>query len=50
MKQKTENWFVANNAGELLAHDIQSETEARLIAEEACEREPEAGWDALRGE
>jgi hypothetical protein len=49
-KMKTEmNWFVANDKGELIGHDM-SEAEAKALAEEMKEQEPDAGWEALEGE
>lgn len=43
------NWFVANNNGELVGHDL-SETHAKILAEEMAAKEPNAGWEAMCGD
>ena len=40
------NWFVANDNGEVIGHDL-SETKAKLLASEMQAKEPDAGWEAL---
>lgn len=42
-------WFVANDNGEIIAHDLD-EAKAKAIAEEMREKEPNAGWEALNGD
>ena len=46
----TENkWFVANDNGDIIGHDM-SETSAKLLASEMQTKEPEAGWEAMNGD
>lgn len=42
-------WFVANDDGELIGHDM-SEIAAKSLASEMQEKEPDAGWEALCGD
>ncbi len=46
---KMNNWFVANDEGEIIGHDM-SEAKAKALAEEMQEKEPDAGWEALSGD
>lgn len=39
---KMNNWFVVNDEGEIIGHDM-SEAKAKALAEEMQEREPDAG-------
>ena len=39
-------WFVANDNGDIIGHDM-SETSAKLLASEMQEKEPDAGWEAF---
>jgi hypothetical protein len=48
MKEE-KNWFVANDKGELIAHDI-SESIAKTVASDMQEKEPDAGWEALKND
>lgn len=43
------NWFVANDNGEIIAHDCDK-AKALIIASEMAEKEPNAGWEALCGD
>ena len=46
----TENkWFVANDNGDIIGHDM-SETSAKLLASEMQAKEPEAGWEAMNSD
>lgn len=47
-KMNEKNWFVANDNGDLMGHDM-SEADAKALASEMQEQEPEAGWEALSG-
>lgn len=40
-------YFVANDNGDIIAHDIDK-TKAEIIASEMAEKEPNAGWEALQ--
>lgn len=40
------NWFVANDNGDLIGHDMCRE-DAIILAEEMGEKEPGAGWEAM---
>ena len=46
--EKTKNWFVANNDGKVVGHDLRKTT-AKLLAEMMQEKEPTEGWEALDG-
>jgi hypothetical protein len=43
---KKNNWYVANDKGDLMGHDL-SEEHSRLLAGQMQEDEPDAGWEAL---
>ena len=43
---KKRNWFVANDKGEIIGHDL-SEQHAKLLAAEMNDKEPGEGWEAL---
>lgn len=43
---ENKNWFVANDKGELIGHDME-EAKAKNLAAEMQEKEPDAGWEAL---
>jgi len=45
-KMKKNNWYVANDKGDLMGHDL-SEEHSRLLAGQMQEDEPDAGWEAL---
>ena len=45
MKERR-NWFVANDKGDIIGHDM-TEVKAKALAEEMKEKEPEEGWEAL---
>lgn len=49
MKTTENKWFVANDNGDIIGHDM-SETAAKLLASEMQTKEPEAGWEALYGD
>lgn len=44
--EKEKNWFVANDDGDLVAHDV-SESTAKSVASDMQDKEPDAGWEAL---
>ena len=44
--EKKNNWFVANDNGDVIGHDME-ETKAKALAEQMQEKEPDAGWEAL---
>jgi len=43
---KMKTWFVANDNGDIIGHDME-EAKAKALAEEMNEKEPDAGWEAL---
>ena len=46
----TENkWFLANDNGDIIGHDM-SETSAKLLASEMQAKEPEASWEAMNAD
>ena len=49
MNTTKNKWFVANDNGDIIGHDM-SETSAKLLASEMQAKEPEAGWEALCGD
>ena len=49
MKTTENKWFVANDNGDIIGHDM-SETAAKLLASEMQAKEPEAGWEAMNGD
>lgn len=48
-KMDEKKWFVANDDGDVIGHDM-SEAKAKALAAEMQEKEPEAGWEALNGD
>lgn len=42
-------WFVANNNGDVIGHDLD-EMKAKMLAAEMADKEPDAGWEALNGD
>lgn len=48
-KDNEKKWFVANDNGELIGHDM-GEAKAKALAEEMQEKEPDAGWEAMNGD
>ena len=48
-KMTEKKWFVANDDGELIGHDM-SEVAARALAAEMQDKEPDANWEAMNGE
>lgn len=40
------NWFVANDVGNIIGHDM-NEAEAKTLARQMQEQEPDEGWKAL---
>ena len=46
MKTTENKWFVANDNGDIIGHDMP-ETAAKLLASEMLAKEPEAGWEAM---
>ena len=46
MKTREKKWFVANDNGDIIGHDM-SETSSKLLASEMQAKEPEAGWEAM---
>lgn len=46
LNMKENNWFVANDNGDVVGHDM-SEAKAKALADEMQEKEPDAGWEAL---
>lgn len=46
MKNGRNNWFVTDDYGRLIGHDL-SETRAKILAEEMARKEPKAGWEAM---
>lgn len=45
-KMEKRNWFVANDNGDLIGHDM-CKADAITLAEEMQEKEPDAGWEAM---
>lgn len=45
---KMNTWFVANDNGDVIGHDME-EAKAKALAAEMQEKEPDAGWEALDG-
>lgn len=43
------NWYVANDDGEIIGHDM-SEVSAKLLASEMRADDPDANWEALNEE
>ena len=43
------NWFVANDDGDIIGHDM-GESEAKNLAAEMQEKEPSAEWEALNSD
>lgn len=43
---RKKNWFVANNEGEVVGHDMDK-THAEALAEEMNAKEPDAEWEAM---
>lgn len=48
-KMDENKWFVANDDGEIIGHDM-SEEKAKALAAEMQETEPDAGWEAMNGD
>lgn len=46
-KEDIKMYCVANDNGELIAHDIQDKAKAQIICENMKEQEPDAGWEVL---
>lgn len=46
MKTEQKNWCVANYRGELIGHDM-TEQEAKRLAAEMQEKEPDQEWEAV---
>ena len=42
-------WFVANDNGDIIGHDM-GEAKAKALAAEMQEEEPDAGWEAMNGD
>ena len=46
---KVENkWFVANDDGDIIGHDM-TQKEAEILAQEMQEKDPASNWEALNG-
>jgi hypothetical protein len=45
-KNMKNNWFVANDNGDVAGHDLSKER-AEALAEQMQKEEPEANWEAL---
>lgn len=38
-------WCIANDMGELIAHDVRDKETAEIICSNIKEKEPSAGWE-----
>jgi prophage antirepressor-like protein len=47
--ENNKTWFIANDKGDVLGHDLDEYT-AKTIAQEKQEQEPNEGWEALNSE
>ena len=47
-KMNEHKWFVANDNGDIIGHDM-GEAKAKALAAEMQEEEPDAGWEAMNG-
>ena len=48
-KMNENKWFVANDDGDIIGHDM-CEAKAKALAAEMQEKEPDASWEAMNGE
>ena len=48
-KMNENKWFVANDDGDIIGHDM-CEAKAKALAAEMQEKEPDAGWEAMNGD
>ena len=48
-KMNEHKWFVANDNGDIIGHDM-GEAKAKALAAEMQEKEPDAGWEAMNGD
>lgn len=48
-KMNENKWFVANDNGDIIGHDM-GEAKAKALAAEMQEQEPDAGWEAMNGD
>ena len=48
-KMNKNKWFVANDDGDIIGHDM-CEAKAKALAAEMQEKEPDAGWEAMNGD
>ena len=49
MNTTEKKWFVANDNGDIIGHDM-CEAKAKALEAEMQEQEPDAGWEAMNGE
>ena len=48
-KMNENKWFVANDNGDIIGHDM-GEAKAKALEAEMQEKEPDAGWEAMNGD